>query len=135
MREKIMKAYSFPCWMIFTIINGFKMPVPYVEGSEDGYAMYIEPTQEEGVDTIEHLKRIRKTFPDSFPGTIGEMLVPINNMDELSLLVSQTEKKLNIQIEYVAHTLRISKSGDQIDIDRVFVSMKKFLNRDVISTN
>src|SRR3990172_9919643 len=115
MSQKVRKAYTFPFWMVFTIIHNFKQPVPYIEASEDGYGVYVEPTKEAGFATMANLQKIRKAFPESLPNLIGEMLTEIHNMEEFLQLVSFCEKYLDIRISYIAHTLRMSESGDNIE--------------------
>ena len=54
-------------------------------------------------------------------------------MDEFLQLVSSCEKFLGIRINYVAHTLRMSESGDSID--RIVLPIEKFTNPYGISVN
>lgn len=135
MGEKIINAYSFPCWMIFTIIADFEMPVPHVEMSEDGYGVYVEPTKEAGLATMANLKKIRKAFPNPFPNVIGDALTEVHSIDDVARIVSFAERTLDIKINYVAHTLRMSKSKEGISIGRVCIPIEKFLNPYVVFMN
>jgi hypothetical protein len=112
--------------MVFSIIRNLPTPVPYVEVSEDGNAVYIEPTEQEGFTTIANLKKVRKTLPMMFSNVIGEALVGINNVDELSKLLLQVEKMMNIKISHIGHTLRMSESGD--NVNRILIPIEQFRN-------
>jgi hypothetical protein len=126
-------AYGFPYWMLFSIVLNLPSPVPHIEISEDGYGVYIEPTKAAGFATMATLQRMRKVMPESFPNVIGEMLTEIHNMEEFLQLVSSCEKFLGIRISYIAHTLRMSESGD--NIDRIVLPIEKFINPYGISVN
>jgi hypothetical protein len=126
-------AYGFPYWMLFSVVLNLPSPVPHIEISEDGYGVYIEPTKEAGFATMTNLQKIRRAFPESFPDVIGEMLTEVHNMEEFLRLVSSCEKFLGIKITYIAHTLRMSESGD--NIERIVLPIEKFTNPYGISLN
>jgi hypothetical protein len=126
-------AYGFPYWMVFTITRNLPSPVPHIEISEDGYGVYVEPAREAGFATMANLQRMRKAFPESFPDVMGEMLTEVSNMEEFLRLVSSCEKFLGIKITYIAHTLRMSESGD--NVERIVLPIEKFTNPYGISLN
>jgi hypothetical protein len=126
MKQKVYTPYSFPLWAVFVTTFTSEMPIPYVEMSVDGNAVYIEPTEKDGLVTIGNLKKIREIFPRVFSNVAGEVLVDIPTLDELSQLLSKTEKLMNIKINSIAHTLRFSKELNTFE--RVLVPVEKFLN-------
>ena len=126
-------AYGFPYWTLFSVVLNLPSPVPHIEISEDGYGVYIEPTKEAGFASMATLQRMRKVMPESFPNVIGEMLTELRNMEEFLQLVSSCEKLFGIRISYIAHTLRMSESGD--NIDRIVLPIEKFTNPYGISVN
>jgi hypothetical protein len=99
-------AYGFPYWMIFSVVLNLPSPVPYIEESEDGCGVYIEPTKEGGFATMATLQRMRKVIPESLPNVIGGILTELHNMKEFLQLVAWCEKFLGIKITYIANTLR-----------------------------
>jgi hypothetical protein len=126
-------AYGFPYWMLFSVVLNLPSPVPYVEASEDGYGVYVEPMKKAGFATMTNLQKIRKAFPESFPDVIGEMLTEVHNMEEFLRLVSSCEKFLGIKITYIAHSLSMSESGD--NVERIVLPIEKFTNPYGISLN
>jgi hypothetical protein len=126
-------AYGFPYWMLFSVVLNLPSPVPHIEISEDGYGVYIEPTKEAGFASMAALQRMRKVMPESFSDVIGEAVTELHNMDEFMQIVSACEKFLGIKINYIAHTLRMSESGDSIE--RIVLPIEKFTNPYGISVN
>ena len=119
--------------MVFVISSDYEFPITFVETSEDGHTVYIEPTEKEGFKTLVSLKNIRDMCPQFFPKIISEALVSIPTPYELSQLLSETEELMNIKINNIAHTLRLSKELNMYE--RVLVPVEKFLNPLIASLN
>ena len=126
MGEKVRNVYQFPVWVVFIMKSGYELPITFVETSVDGNSVYIEPTEKEGFKTIESLRHVRALCPEIFPNIIGETLIDIPTPYELSQLLAETERAMNLKIHNSAHTLRFLRELNTYE--RVLVSVEKFLN-------
>ena len=124
MGEKVHNVYQFPVWVVFIMKYGYELPVTFVETSVDGNSVYVEPTEKEGIKTIESLKIVRAACPEIFPNVSGEVLIDIPTPYELSRLLAETERLMNLTIHNIAHTLRVSKEFNTYE--RVLVPREKF---------